>query len=84
MPCSPVTTRARRSWSTLSGVSCIVWSFWKEGDPALMVTDTAPYRYPHYHTMQDTPDKVDHERLARVVTGLQGMLRDLAHPGTRQ
>lgn len=60
------------------------WSFWKEGYPALMVTDTAPYRYPHYHTMQDTPDKVDHERLARVVTGLQGMLRDLAHPGTRQ
>ena len=43
-----------------------------------MVTDTAPYRYPYYHTMQDTPDKVDYERLARVVTGLDGMLRDLA------
>ena len=54
------------------------WSFWKEGYPALMVTDTAPYRYPYYHTMQDTPDKVDYERLARVVTGLDGMLRDLA------
>jgi len=54
------------------------WSFWQEGWPALMVTDTAPYRYPHYHTMQDTPDKVDYERLARVVTGLHGMLRDLA------
>lgn len=54
------------------------WSFWKEGYPALMVTDTALYRYPHYHTMQDTPDKVDSERLARVVTGLHGMLRELA------
>jgi Zn-dependent M28 family amino/carboxypeptidase len=54
------------------------WSFWKEGYPALMVTDTALYRYPHYHTLQDTPDKVDYERLARVVTGLHGMLRDLA------
>jgi Zn-dependent M28 family amino/carboxypeptidase len=54
------------------------WSFWKEGFPALMVTDTAPYRYPHYHTMQDTPDKVDYERLARVVTGLHGMLREFA------
>ncbi len=54
------------------------WSFWEEGWPALMVTDTAPYRYPHYHTPQDTPDKVDYERLARVVTGLHGMLRDLA------
>jgi len=54
------------------------WSFWKEGYPALMVTDTALYRYPYYHTMQDTPDKVDYERLARVVTGLHGMLRELA------
>jgi len=54
------------------------WSFWEEGWPALMVTDTAPYRYPHYHTAQDTPDKVDYERVARVVTGLHGMLRELA------
>jgi hypothetical protein len=54
------------------------WSFWQEGWPALMVTDTAPYRYPHYHSEGDTPDKVDYERLARVVTGLRGMLRELA------
>ncbi len=59
------------------------WAFWKEGYPALMVTDTAPYRYPHYHTMQDTPDKVDYERLARVVTGLHGMLRELAQSRIR-
>ena len=54
------------------------WSFWEEGYPALMVTDTALYRYPHYHTQEDTPDKVDCDRLARVVKGLEGMLRDLA------
>ena len=54
------------------------WSFWEEGYPALMVTDTAPFRYPHYHTREDTPDKVDYERLARVVTGLRGMLQELA------
>ena len=54
------------------------WSFWQEGWPALMVTDTAPYRYLHYHTTQDTPDKVDYERLARVVTGLHAMIRELA------
>ena len=53
------------------------WSFWQEGYPALMVTDTAPYRYPHYHTAEDTPDKVDYERLARVVTGLYHMVREL-------
>ena len=54
------------------------WSFWKEDYPALMVTDTAPYRYPYYHSAQDTPDKVDYERLTRVVTGLHRMLRELA------
>lgn len=54
------------------------WSFWQEGYPALMVTDTALYRYPHYHTMEDTPDKVDYERTARLVTGLHRMLRELA------
>ena len=28
-----------------------------------MVTDTAPFRYPHYHSLRDTPDKLDYERL---------------------
>ena len=59
------------------------WSYWQFGWPALMVTDTAPFRYPHYHTMQDTPDKLDYDRLARVVTGLEGVLRELIAPGPR-
>ncbi|HYW79671.1 MAG TPA: M28 family peptidase, partial [Thermoguttaceae bacterium] len=46
------------------------WSFWQEGYPALMVTDTAMFRYPHYHTAEDTIDKVDFDRTARVVRGL--------------
>jgi Zn-dependent M28 family amino/carboxypeptidase len=54
------------------------WSFWQEGFPALMVTDTAPFRYSHYHTARDTPDKVDYKRLAHVVTGLHRMLLELA------
>ena len=53
-------------------------SFWQQGYPALMVTDTAPYRYPHYHSAADSPDKLDYERLARVVTGLERMLREVA------
>ena len=53
------------------------WSFWAEGYPALMITDTAPFRYPQYHTVADTPDKVDFDRLARVVSGLRAMLPDL-------
>lgn len=52
-------------------------SFWEARHPALMITDTALYRYPHYHRATDTPDKVDYERLARVVTGLHGMLLEL-------
>ncbi|MHC4348769.1 MAG: M28 family peptidase [Planctomycetota bacterium] len=54
------------------------WSFWKEGYPALMVTDTAPFRYPHYHQPTDTPDKIDYERTARVVSGVQAVVRELA------
>ena len=54
------------------------WSFWQEGYRALMVTDTALFRYPHYHAATDTPDKVDYERLARVTSGLYRMLRELA------
>ncbi|MDP2793573.1 MAG: M20/M25/M40 family metallo-hydrolase [Sulfurisoma sp.] len=54
------------------------WSFWREGYPAIMVTDTALYRYEHYHARTDTPEKIDYERLARVVTGLAGVTLDLA------
>lgn len=50
------------------------WSFWEQGYPALMVTDTAPYRYPHYHKPTDTPDKIDFERLFKVVKGLQSVI----------
>jgi Zn-dependent M28 family amino/carboxypeptidase len=54
------------------------WSFWEYGYPAIMVTDTAFYRYPHYHTLEDTPDKLDYDRFARVVFGLSEVVRDLA------
>jgi Zn-dependent M28 family amino/carboxypeptidase len=54
------------------------WSFWQQGYPALMVTDTAPFRYPYYHTLEDTPDKVNFEHLARVVVGLEHVIADLS------
>jgi hypothetical protein len=54
------------------------WAFARHGVPALMVTDTALFRYPHYHRASDTPDKVDAESLARVVKGLERVIRDLA------
>jgi Zn-dependent M28 family amino/carboxypeptidase len=55
------------------------WSFGRHGYPAIMVTDTAFYRYPHYHLPSDTPDKLDYERMARVTIGLAAMLNELAN-----
>nr|WP_294810350.1 M28 family peptidase [uncultured Sphingomonas sp.] len=51
------------------------WAFEQIGVPALMITDTAPFRYPHYHTREDTPDKIDYARLARVTAAIEKMLR---------
>ncbi|HEX9216342.1 MAG TPA: M20/M25/M40 family metallo-hydrolase [Gemmatimonadales bacterium] len=55
------------------------WSFWREGYRAIMITDTAPYRNPFYHTPQDTPDKLDYDRMARVVHGLAHVVRAVAN-----
>jgi hypothetical protein len=57
------------------------WSFERVGIPAVMVTDTALFRYPHYHTPADGPDEVDYERLARVVSGLERVIRAWAQAG---
>jgi hypothetical protein len=55
------------------------WSFWQCGYPGVMVTDTAHFRYPHYHRPTDTPDRIDYDRLARVVVGLREVVVDLCH-----
>ncbi len=56
------------------------WSFWRHGYPGIMVTDTAPFRYPHYHKASDTPDKLDYDTMTRVVAGLERVIRHLANP----
>ncbi|HSK42808.1 MAG TPA: M20/M25/M40 family metallo-hydrolase [Candidatus Binatia bacterium] len=53
------------------------WSFWQEGYPAIMITDTAPFRNPNYHQPTDKPDTLNYERMARVVHGLVGVVVDL-------
>ncbi len=53
-------------------------SFWASGYSGVMVTDTAPFRYPHYHLPGDTPDKIDYERCARVIDGVEQVVRELA------
>jgi hypothetical protein len=54
------------------------WSFWREGYPGVMVTDTALFRYPYYHSGEDTPDKIRYDPLTRVAIGLKGVVADLA------
>jgi Zn-dependent M28 family amino/carboxypeptidase len=50
------------------------WSFWHCGYPAVMITDTALFRYPYYHSSEDTSDKIDYHSLARVTHGVYGAL----------
>ena len=54
------------------------WSFWEEGYAAVMVTDTAPFRYPYYHDREDTPDKICFSCLARVTGGLINVVKSLS------
>jgi Zn-dependent M28 family amino/carboxypeptidase len=53
------------------------WAFWEHGYPAIMITDTAPFRYPHYHARSDTPEKLEYDSMTRVVSALQFVLADL-------
>ena len=79
--------RAHTAFPTIGGVAPSFipgiawsdhWAFAAQGFPAVMITDTAPFRYPHYHRPSDTPDKVDVESLARVVKGIERVVRELA------
>src|SRR5712691_3324903 len=79
--------RAHTAFPTIGGVAPgfvpgIAWSdhwaFAEHGFPAVMITDTAPFRYPHYHRSSDTPDKVDAENVARVVKGIERVIRDFS------
>lgn len=83
-------TKSFRAASTLACVSAALpgglqgvgwsdhWSFWQEGYPAVMVTDTAPFRNPHYHRLSDTPATLDYARLESGVRGLRGVIAELA------
>jgi Zn-dependent M28 family amino/carboxypeptidase len=56
-------------------------SFWREGYPGVMVTDTAFYRYRHYHQATDTPDRIDYARMGKVVEGLAKAVMALGGDG---
>jgi hypothetical protein len=54
------------------------WSFWRHGYPGIMITDTAPFRYPHYHSSTDTPEKLDYDRFTLVVSAMEKVIEELA------
>ena len=53
------------------------WAFWMVGYPAIMITDTALFRYRDYHMPTDTPEKVDYAKLARITLGIEATARDM-------
>ena len=71
--------------STFRLIPGVSWSdhrsFWRQGYRAVMVTDTAFYRYRHYHASTDTPDKLAYSELAQVTRGLFKAFAVLARNG---
>ncbi len=69
--------------ATSALVPGVAWSdhlsFWRKRYPAMMITDTAFYRYPYYHTAEDTPDKLNYDAFARMLNGLFPALQVLAN-----
>jgi Zn-dependent M28 family amino/carboxypeptidase len=51
--------------------------FWDAGYPAVMVTDTAFLRNPHYHKLSDTLETLDQDFLTGVCQGLMAGIRSL-------
>jgi hypothetical protein len=54
------------------------WAFWQEGYAAVMVTDTAIFRNPDYHTTRDAPDRLSYGAFARVTLGIERVVEELA------
>ena len=54
------------------------WAFWEMGFPAMMLTDTANFRNPHYHRPSDTHERLDYVSMARVAEALAHMLESMA------
>ena len=53
-------------------------NYWPHDIPAVMITNTAFYRNGHYHTPQDTADKLDYARMGKVVVGVYEAIRFLS------
>ncbi len=52
--------------------------FWETGIPAILISDTANFRYKHYHQSTDTPEKLDYARLAAIAGASAAVIAQVA------
>lgn len=53
-------------------------NYWSQGFPAVLITDTAFFRNPHYHKPTDRPETLDYVRLEKAADGVHAAVIDLA------
>jgi Zn-dependent M28 family amino/carboxypeptidase len=51
-------------------------NYWSHGWPSVMVSDTAYLRNPNYHTVRDSAETLDYEKMANVVDGIFSFLAE--------
>lgn len=54
-------------------------NYWPHDIPAAMITNTAFHRNKAYHTPHDTADRLDYNRMSKVVIGVYEAIHELAH-----
>lgn len=52
-------------------------AYWQRGIPAVMVTDTADFRYRHYHEPTDTADRLCYDEMAALTVGLYDAISEM-------
>lgn len=52
--------------------------FWQQDLPAIMITDTADFRNPHYHQPSDLPDTLDYVFIAQIIAATTMLIEDLS------
>ncbi len=54
------------------------FNYWRQGFPAVLVSDTANFRNPHYHQDSDKPETLDYVRLQKAADAVHAAVVDLA------
>jgi hypothetical protein len=62
------------------GLESDEWAFAQAGFPAVLATDTARFRYRHFHKPSDTFEKIDFERFEKACQGLKMVIDRWANP----